>query len=94
MQGSWSLDHWDMRTGRNLPNDQELLADLCAVRYKVVTMGKVTALQMREKDEIREMLGRSPDKGDAVAMTFISGIPAPNSQRSNYIEPPPPDWRL
>lgn len=40
-----------------------LLADLCAVRYKVVTMGKVTALQMREKDEIRELLGRSPDKG-------------------------------
>ena len=49
---------------------------------------------MREKDEIREMLGRSPDKGDAVAMTFISGIPAPNSQRDSYQEPPPPDWRL
>ena len=78
-----------------LPNDQELLGDLCAVRYKVVTMGKVTALQMREKDEIREMLGRSPDKGDAVAMTFISGIPAPNSQRNkDYDPPPPPDWRL
>ena len=77
-----------------LPPDADLLADLTAVRYKVVTMGKVTALQMREKDEIREMLGRSPDKGDAVAMTFISGIPAPNSQRSQYEEPPPPDWRL
>lgn len=78
-----------------LPPDAELLADLTAVRYKVVTMGKVTALQMREKDEIREMLGRSPDKGDAVAMTFISGIPAPNSRRNNdYEPPPPPDWRL
>ena len=77
-----------------LPPDAELLADLCAVRYKVVTMGKIAALQMREKDEIREMLGRSPDKGDAVAMTFISGIPAPNSQRDSYEPPPPPDWRL
>lgn len=75
-----------------LPPDAELLADLTAVRYKVVTMGKQTALQMRDKDEIREMLGRSPDKGDAVAMTFASGIPAPNS-RNTYDEPPPPDWR-
>ena len=76
-----------------LPPDAELLTDLTAVRYKVVTMGKVAALQMRSKDEIRETLGRSPDKGDAVAMTFVSGIPASNSVRNNYQEPPPPDWR-
>lgn len=76
-----------------LPNDQELLGDLTAVRYKVVTMGQVTALQMRSKDEIREALGRSPDKGDAVAMTFVRGIPKPNTGRSEYKEPPPPDWR-
>lgn len=58
-----------------LPPDAELLADLCAVRYKVVTMGKGAAIQMRSKDEIREALGRSPDKGDSVAMTFVQGIP-------------------
>lgn len=77
-----------------LPSDQELLGDLTAVRYKVVTMGKFTAIQMRSKDEIREALGRSPDKGDAVAMTFVDGIPAPNTARYDYDEPPePPDWR-
>jgi hypothetical protein len=59
----------------SLPPDQELQADLCAVRYKVVTMGQVAAIQIRDKDEIREVLGRSPDKGDAVAMTFVDGIP-------------------
>lgn len=58
-----------------LPPDAELLADLCAVRYKVVPMGKGAAIQMRSKDEIREALGRSPDKGDSVAMTFVQGIP-------------------
>lgn len=58
-----------------LPPDQELLADLCSVRYKVVTMGRNAAIQIRSKDEIREVLGRSPDKGDAVAMTFADGIP-------------------
>lgn len=58
-----------------LPPDQELLGDLTAVRYKVVTMGKGAAIQMRSKDEIREALGRSPDKGDSLAMTFVQGIP-------------------
>lgn len=59
-----------------LPPDAELLADLCAVRYKVVQMGQALAgIQMRDKDEIRELLGRSPDKGDAVALTFDDGIP-------------------
>jgi hypothetical protein len=77
-----------------LPPDSELLADLCAVRYKVVTMGKVTAIQMRTKDEIREVLGRSPDKGDAVAMTFVQGIPRPNLYANRHEEPAPPDWRL
>lgn len=76
-----------------LPPDTELLADLTAVRYKIVTMGKVAAIQMRSKDEIREALGRSPDKGDAVAMTFVQGIPAPRVRRDDYQEPEAPDWR-
>ncbi|TEU23358.1 terminase family protein [Alkanindiges illinoisensis] len=76
-----------------LPPDSELLADLTAVRYKVVTMGKVAAIQMRDKDEIREMLGRSPDKGDAVAMTFVEGIPDSNSTRDTYEEAEATDWR-
>lgn len=77
-----------------LPNDQELLGDLTAVRYKVVTLGQATALQMRSKDEVREALGRSPDKGDAVAMTFVAGIPKPNTRRDDdYQEPEAPDWR-
>lgn len=63
-----------------LPPDTELATDICAVRYKVVTMGRTAAIQIRSKDEIREVLGRSPDKGDAVAMTFADGIPRPISE--------------
>lgn len=61
----------------SLPPDPELFGDLAAVRYRIVTMGREAAIQMRSKDEIREELGRSPDKGDAVAMTFVDGLPAP-----------------
>ena len=80
-----------------LPPDAELAADLAAVRYKVVTMGKVAAIQIREKDEIREALGRSPDKGDSVAMTFVSGIPEPGTETARgggYEKQEPPDWRM
>lgn len=65
----------------SLPPDPELAADLCAVRYKVVTMGQKAAIQVRSKDEIREALGRSPDKGDCVAMTFVSNIPTPKQAK-------------
>lgn len=58
-----------------LPPDQELLGDLCAVRYKPVAMGQKVGLLMRSKDEICLELGRSPDKGDAVAMTCCDGLP-------------------
>lgn len=77
-----------------LPPDPELLADLTAVRYKVVTLGRVAAIQMLSKDDIRKALGRSPDKGDAVAMTFVQGIPEPGSKRHEYEEPEETDWRL
>jgi hypothetical protein len=77
----------------SLPPDQELFGDLCAVRYKVVSLGKVAAIQIRDKDEIREAIGRSPDKGDAVAMTFVDGIPKPGAL-TEYAPPPPPDWRM
>ncbi|XJC72760.1 hypothetical protein ACHFCA_17325 [Delftia tsuruhatensis] len=40
-------------------------------------MGKGAAIQISSKDEIREVLGRSPDKGDSVAMTFVDDLPAP-----------------
>lgn len=79
-----------------LPPDQELLADLCAVRYKVVSLGQMAAIQMREKDEVRELLGRSPDKGDSVALTFVSGIPLPGSanKQNNDEDRDQEDWRL
>ena len=60
----------------------------------MVTLGRVAAIQMLSKDDIRKALGRSPDKGDAVAMTFVQGIPEPGSKRHEYEEPEETDWRL
>ena len=60
--------------------EQVILVD--ADDREVGTMGKLAAIQMREKDEIREELGRSPDKGDSVAMNFVEGLPPPGARES------------
>ena len=70
-----------------LPPDPELLGDLTAPKYKVVTMGRDAAIQISSKDEIRAVLGRSPDKGDSVAMTFVADLPTPKSK------PREPSWK-
>lgn len=81
-----------------LPPDPELLGDLAAVRYKIVIAGTQPAIQARSKDEIIEALGRSPDKGDAVAMTFADVVASEGpglheSVRRFKARPRVRDWR-
>jgi hypothetical protein len=56
-------------SGISLPNDRELLADLCAPRFDVVKLG----IKLEDKVAVVKKLGRSPDKGDAVVMAWWSG---------------------
>jgi hypothetical protein len=88
MRNLRALMYWRLREAMDptnddaiaLPPDDELRADLAAQRFKLVTMGKRSAVLLLPKDQIREVLGRSPDKGDAVAMTFLDGLPAPQQR--------------
>lgn len=66
-----------------LPPDKELFTELAAHRYKVIQLGaKEAAVQVVDKDYIREQIGRSPDKADAVAMTFAKVNVTNNSTRA------------
>jgi hypothetical protein len=64
--------HWRMRDALDpvngddiaLPNDPEVLADLCAPRYKVTSAG----VMIEEKADIKERIGRSPDTGEAILL--------------------------
>ncbi len=56
----------DHGQGLCLPPDPEVLADLTAPRYKVTARG----VQLEAKDDVSERLGRSPDVGDAVVLSF------------------------
>ncbi len=47
----------------SLPDDDDLRADLSALRYVFTQDGRI---QLESKDDVRKRLGRSPDRGDAL----------------------------
>lgn len=60
-----------------LPNDEDLFDELISVNKKFDSRGR---LQLEDKEEIKKRIGRSPDKGDALCLTFAEpfydyGIP-------------------
>ena len=54
-----------------LPPDDQLLADLTNVKYKIDSRGRI---QLESKEEIKKRLGRSPDRGDAVVLAFAPSV--------------------
>lgn len=71
-----AMTHWRMREALDptnpdpiaLPNDSELRADLCAARWRL----GLTGIQVESKDDIIKRIGRSPDKGDAIALARLA----------------------
>lgn len=69
--------HWRMRealdpsNGNNvaLPPDPQLRSDLAAPRYEITLRG----VQIEPKEKIKERLGRSPDRGEAVMLANYTG---------------------
>jgi hypothetical protein len=57
-----------------LPPDQELLADLCAATFRITPRG----IEAESADKVKEKLGRSPDKGVAVLMSWWAGAKFPH----------------
>lgn len=57
-----------------LPPDPELLADLCAYRYEIRPGGGGEEIVILPKEDMKEMLGRSPDKGDTTIMLNASSL--------------------
>lgn len=54
-----------------LPPDDQLLADLTNVKYKIDSRGRI---QLESKEEIKKRLGRSPDRGDAVVLAYAPSV--------------------
>lgn len=55
----------------NLPKDNDLLMELINTEYDYTNKGEIKLI---EKDKIKQAIGRSPDKADAVALTYAQPI--------------------
>lgn len=53
-----------------LPPDPELVSDLTVLTYEVGPHG----IAVLEKEQVTKLLGRSPDKGDAVVLAWSAGL--------------------
>jgi hypothetical protein len=66
-----------------LPHDVELWDELTGLRWSADSQGRV---QLEAKDDLRDRIGRSPDKADSVAMCFwwSPGRVGPPQQHASY----------
>lgn len=74
----WGMrERLDPATGSRvaLPDDDELIGELAAPRWKPTSRGRVL---VESKDEIRKRIGRSTDRADAVVMAFAGGWDEPS----------------
>jgi phage terminase large subunit len=60
-----NLSDWVKKDGGCLPPDEMLQKDLHSLEWKETVTGRQ---KITPKDEIKKLLGRSPDRGDAVAL--------------------------
>jgi hypothetical protein len=64
------MKHW-LEQGGEIPNHPELKTDLCVPTYDFLASGKV---RLESKDRIKERGMKSPDIGDALALTFAQRV--------------------
>lgn len=57
-----------------LPPDPEMVADLCSYRFDIVPSGGGEVILVLPKEAQKELLGRSPDKGDTTVMLSASNM--------------------
>ena len=69
--------------GGALPNNTDLKTDLCVPLYKFDNSNR---MQLESKDDIKKRGGRSPDLGDALALTFSYPVAAKKIGHFGYKE--------
>lgn len=70
-------DH--LHGGGSLPQDRDLMIELLAIEYEhEERTGKI---KLVPKEKIKETLGRSPDRADAVALTYFDPVVSPHRRR-------------
>ncbi len=75
---AFELSKW-VTSGGNLPDDLELKEELCAMTYTF----QGDKFRLCAKDDIKEAIGRSPDKFDALILTFAYPVSPKHTLQNN-----------
>jgi phage terminase large subunit len=68
----WNLRDLFFKHAIALPKDNELANELASIQFKPFAGKDGQIIKIESKDNIRDRLGRSPDKADALALAFAS----------------------
>ena len=63
----WNCREWFEGRDVKIPQDDNLIQEICGIRYKYLSTGK---LKIESKDEMKRRGQRSPDVADAFVLTF------------------------
>lgn len=63
-----------LKAAGGIPNDPELIAEFCAHTYTFDNRGRIL---LEPKDQVKDKLGRSPDKFDAYILTHAEDVAIP-----------------
>lgn len=66
------VKNWFADKPVRIQDDEELQVEICAIGVK--DSGGRNKIYLQDKKEIREAIGRSPDKADALALTFAYNV--------------------
>jgi phage terminase large subunit len=75
----FGIAEW-IKAGGMFPGDSKLQGELVAVEYSFAPNGK---RKVESKDDLRNRLGRSPDRADALALAVYQ---PPNAGNANYLK--------
>lgn len=65
----WAIREALQRGEISLPPDDQLAADLTNIKYTYTSKGQI---KLESKDDVKKRLGRSPDRGDALAIALYA----------------------
>jgi len=82
-----------IKKGAYTPYDEQLEEELLAITYSITQKGLI---KLCAKDEIKEVIGRSPDKADSVALSYYEDYIVVNEEarasNEEYFVPPQGAW--
>jgi len=80
-QAWWEMRDWFLSGEVDIPNDPTLIAQVSGRKYEIMSDKKI-------KLESKDRMPRSPDRADALAMTFMANPPVQEPSVIDLLNPP------